>query len=291
MNTTHHTSFGKQLLIVLACLIAALTARADAPLQGCRGVWASDKAEAVITDSVCIVFWKADSTMQAFLSVPTAGIRHKTVFAPDGAVTFPKEFHSPEITRSGNTLKIDGEALRKVEDIETTTPYEMTRCTSDSNVGRCLQEWRLGVNYDHEGDAVSCEINTNRHMFVYLVIPQMVYIRAAATRNNDKGTLFFQNIRMMKNHNTGEYTMHIQKDNLAIAAADLEMDNSKFQPDRCTFNPDGGIYWSLISHEPEKILINGCGETYTVDRPTKEANIKEWIAFKPYSTEFSFPRL
>lgn len=291
MKATHHISFGKQYLVILTCLIAALTARADAPLQGCRGVWASDKAEAVITDSVCLVFWKADSTMQAFLSVPAAGIRHKTVFAPGGNVTFPTEFTSPDIIRNGNTLRIDGQTLRKVEDIDITAPYEMTRCTSETNVGRCLQEWRLGVNYDQEGEAVSCEINTNRHMFVYLVIPQMIYIRAAATRNNDKGTLFFQNIRMMKNLNTDEYTMNIRKDNMAIASADLEMDDSKFQPDRCTFNPDGGIYWSLISREPEKILINGCGETYTVDRPSKESVMKEWIAFRPYSAGFTFPRL
>lgn len=46
-------------------------------------------------------------------------------------------------------------------------------------------------------------------MFVYMVNPSMIYIRAAATRNNNFGTLFFQNIRMMKNNNTGEYTMYI----------------------------------------------------------------------------------
>lgn len=38
---------------------------------------------------------------------------------------------------------------------------------------------------------IYCEVNTNRHMFVYMINPSMVYIRAAA-RSNNKGTLFFR---------------------------------------------------------------------------------------------------
>ena len=121
-------------------------------------------------------------------------------------------------------------------------------------------------------------------MFVYMVSPAMVYIRAAATRNNNNGTLFFQNIRMMKNQNTNEYTMQIEPDNFNITRNDLEIDNSKFQPNACTFNPDGGIYWSLISFEPDLILLNGCGETYEVKRPALESDY-EWIEYIPYSEE------
>lgn len=119
-------------------------------------------------------------------------------------------------------------------------------------------------------------------MFVYMINPSMVYIRAAATRNNNNGTLFFQNIRMMKNQNTGEYTLSIVPHNLDIARNDLEIDNSKFSPDKCTFNPDGGIYWSLISFSPDLILLNGCGETYQVERPTKDTLLNEWIKYNPY---------
>lgn len=129
-----------------------------------------------------------------------------------------------------------------------------------------------------------CEVNTNRHMFVYMASPSMVYIRADATRNNNNGTLFFQNIRMMKKQNTNEYTMQIEPDNFNITRNDQEIDNSKFRPNECTFNPDDGIYWSLISFEPDLILLNGCGETYEVKRPGFESDY-EWIEYVPYSEE------
>lgn len=121
----------------------------------------------------------------------------------------------------------------------------------------------------------------------------MVYIRAAATRNNNAGTLFFQNIRMMKNQNTGEYTMAIEPDNFRVANDDLEIDNSKFNPDACTFSQDGGIYWSLISYTPDQILLNGCGETYNFDRPEIDSPLDEWIKYEPYSSkaEFSVDRM
>lgn len=124
-------------------------------------------------------------------------------------------------------------------------------------------------------------------MFIYMVNQSMVYIRAAAARNNNHGTLFFQNIRMMKNHNTGEYTMYIEPNNLKRSLDDLEIDNTKFQPNSCTFNPDGGIYWSLISFEPDTILINGCGETYKVERPKLGSNL-EWIEYAQYSEKDVF---
>lgn len=85
--------------------------------------------------------------------------------------------------------------------------------------------------------------------------------------------------------------MHIKPDNLVFAKNDLEIDNSKFQPNACTYNPDGGIYWSLISFESDNILLNGCGETYQVPRPTKDTGFMEWIQFEPYSTVPEFPSL
>lgn len=87
---------------------------------------------------------------------------------------------------------------------------------------------------------------------------------------------------MMKNLNTGEYTMQIVPNNFGITKNDLEIDNSKFKPDACTFNPDGGIYWSLISFTSDRILLNGCGETYNVDRPEKDYPLNEWIKYDSY---------
>ena len=278
----------KFITFIVGLLVAGVSA--DARFSDYRGVWASDSAEAVITDSVCIFYAHIDSTMQATLEAPSSEILHKTVFAPGGLVSFPEDVRPLDIVRSKNRIVIDGQTLVKVEDIETTTPYEMKECRSKYDVGDCLQQWRLGAAFGTDTGVVYCEVNTNRHMAVYMVNPTMTYIRAAATRNNNNGTLFFQNIRMIKNSNTGEYTMAIEPDNLAAARDDLEIDNSQFQPDKCTFTPGGGIYWSLISFGPDKILINGCGETYHVDRPVSPDNCCEWIKFEPYGREDYFLR-
>lgn len=278
----------RKISAVIVGLLSWFSAWAGISLSDFRGVWAADDAEAVITDSVAIFYYKADSTMQAVLEIPGVGLRHRTVFAPEGSVTTDSMPDPLEITADGGRLTINGRSLRKIEDIVTSAPYEMPRCGSAGDVGRCLQAWNLGVKYNGSREAPACEINTNRHMFVYMVAPSMVYIRAAAARSNNKGTLFSQNIRMMKNHNTGEYTMMIYPGNYRFALNDLEIDNTKFQPDRCTFSPEGGIYWSLISFEPELIKINGCGDIYHIGRTAiDDSEIKEWIKFVPYSDDIT----
>lgn len=264
--------------------VIACSASASSGFSPYKGVWSNDKAEAVLTDSICILYYQSDSTMQAILAVPSAGISSKTIFKKDGTVTTSSDAAPLQISAADGLLSINGHALKKVEEIKIVQPYEKEQCKSKFNVGKCLQEWRLGAGYGLSDDMTYCEVNTNRHMFVYMVSPAMVYIRAAATRNNNNGTLFFQNIRMMKNQNTNEYTMQIEPDNFNITRNDLEIDNSKFQPNACTFNPDGGIYWSLISFEPDLILLNGCGETYEVKRPALESDY-EWIEYVPYSEE------
>ncbi|MDO5524546.1 MAG: hypothetical protein Q4F85_00455 [Prevotella sp.] len=276
----------KFLFVIISMVSAVVNATSNFSLY--KGVWANDSAEVVITDSICIYYIKSGSTMRATLEIPSKKILRTTVFSSKGSVTFPSDIKPLEISRhSDNSLNICGQILNKVEDIRTVKPYDMPQCMSKLDVGRCLQQWRLGSGYGISGDMIYCEINTNRHMFVYMVNQSMVYIRAAAARNNNHGTLFFQNIRMMKNHNTGEYTMYIEPNNLKRSLDDLEIDNTKFQPNSCTFNPDGGIYWSLISFEPDTILINGCGETYKVERPKLGSNL-EWIEYVPYSEKDVF---
>lgn len=274
----------KRIFYLLLMLAAVCSADAATKFSAYKGVWSSDDAEAVLTDSICIFYCKVDSTMQAFLEVPSADITSKTVFTKSGTVTTSTDCSPLIISEANGMLDICGHSLKKVEDIKVVKPYELAQCKSKFDVGKCLQQWRLGAGYGISDDMVYCEINTNRHMFVYMISPSMVYIRAAATRNNNNGTLFFQNIRMMKNNNTGEYTMDIRPDNYNFSRADLEIDDSKFQPKSCTFAPDGGIYWSLISFDPNLILLNGCGETYEVKRHPIE-NDMEYFEYVPYSPE------
>lgn len=251
------------------------------------GVWASNDAEAVITDSVCMFFEKTPTGLRAFLNVPTQDIYSCTTYKDSAFVvetTTPLTLTDEVKTVNGTavkTIRIGDKVMSKVEEITTCKPYEKSLAKSKLDIGKCLQEWRLGAKFGKDGDVFMCEVNTNRHMFIYLINAGMIYIRAAATANNNNGTLFFQNIRMMRNDNTGELTSYIEPDNYNIAANNLNIDNSKFNPNACVFNPDGGIYWSLISFTPDQIQINGCGETYYINRIDQ---FDEYFKYIPYET-------
>ena len=269
-------------LVTIAACMAALAG----DFSKFRGVWASDSAEAVICDAAVIFFENTPSGMRARLDVPSYGIHSLTTYRDS---TFVTEETTPlTVETEGRRLKIGDKIMTKVEDIETCEPYERPQATSRYDIGRLLQEWRLGAAYGRDGEFTFCEINTNRHMFIYMVNPTMTYIRAAATRNNNNGTPFHQNIRMMRNNNTGELTSAIEPGNYAVAAGDLTIDDSKFQTDRCTFCPDGSIYWSFISFTPDQILINGCGETYQINRAASPQTKDEYFKYAPYSTERTF---
>lgn len=250
-----------------------------------RGVWASNDAEAVVTDSVCLFFEKTPTGLRAFLNVPTQDIYSCTTYKDSAFVvetTTPLKLVDEVKNVNGvvvKTLRIGDKVMSKVEEIMTCKPYVKSCANSKADIGKCLQEWRLGAKFGKDGDVFMCEVNTNRHMFIYLINTRMVYIRAAATANNNNGTLFFQNIRMMQNKNTGEMTSYIEPDNYNIAANNLNIDNSKFNPNACVFNPDGGIYWSLISFTADQIQINGCGETYYVNRLDQ---FDEYFKYVPY---------
>ncbi len=164
----------KKLLFSLIATASFMTMSAATDLSPYKGVWSSNDAEAVLTDSICILYYQADSTMQAVLEIPSAGISSKTVFAKDGNVTTTSGSEPIAISLVDGKLHIGGQTLKKVEDIKIVKPYEMARCESKFDVGKCLQQWRLGAGYGISDDMVYCEINTNRHMFVYMVNPSMV---------------------------------------------------------------------------------------------------------------------
>lgn len=166
----------KKLSIIFAFALSWVVTLANTNLSSMKGVWASDNAEAVITDSVCIFIAKADSTMQATLLIPSEQFYHWTAFEKDGSVSSSRLQSPLEINLVGDELEISGMLLRKVENVEIVAPYEMPECKSKFDVGKCLQEWRLGARYSANDDMPYCEINTNRHMFVYLINPSMVSI-------------------------------------------------------------------------------------------------------------------
>lgn len=275
----------KRLFFVFLLALVIQSASFASDFSKYRGVWASNDAEAVVTDSVCMFFENTPTGLRAFLNIPTQDIYSCTTYKDSAFVvetTKPLILTDEVKTVNGvavKTLRIGDKVMSKVEDIITCKPYEKSIAKSKLDIGKCLQEWRLGAKFGKDGDVFMCELNTNRHMFIYLINSNMTYIRAAATANNNNGTLFFQNIRMMRNNNTGEMTSYMAPDNYNIAANDLKIDDSKFNPNACVFNPDGGIYWSFISFTPDQIKINGCGETYYINRIDQ---FEEYFKYIPY---------
>lgn len=275
----------KRLFFVFLLALVIQSASFASDFSKYRGVWASNDAEAVVTDSVCMFFENTPTGLRAFLNIPTQDIYSCTTYKDSAFLvetTKPLILTNEVKTVNGvavKTLRIGNKVMSKVEDIITCKPYEKSIAKSKLDIGKCLQEWRLGAKFGKDGDVFMCELNTNRHMFIYLINSNMTYIRAAATANNNNGTLFFQNIRMMRNNNTGEMTSYMAPDNYNIAANDLKIDDSKFNPNACVFNPDGGIYWSFISFTPDQIKINGCGETYYINRIDQ---FEEYFKYIPY---------
>jgi len=242
-------------------------------------VWANTTSELVQTDSILIYFTRNDSlnTKSATLIIPSRHINQTTIFTPDTILT--KDGVPLNIEANSNSITVNGEPMHLIETINIVKPYKQLEANA-SNIADCLQQWQLGTRVILNDDYWQIMIDTNNNSFIYMVSPQMSYIRAASLRHTNKGSVFLQNIRMMKNMNTGEYTHYSAPDNYTLLKNLPEIDASKFVPNTCTFANEG-IYWSYVSSEPQRITLNGCGEEYSY-MPTKEDdNIMEWIEFVP----------
>mgnify|MGYP001777647345 FL=1 len=277
-----------RLFTALAALLLAATvgaARAQETDFGkYRGVWAGMKSEAVFTDSVMMYFHRdtLSGTGYGALRVPSRGIDMLTTFAKDTILFGKTPDYRIHATPDG-ALCIGNDTLKKVESIDITQPYDMPQAATKLDIGRCLQEWQLGTVIEMSGKDVQVMVGTNRNSFMYNVGGGMVYLRAAAMLQCNEGSLFIQNIRMMKNPNTGERSNIFFYDSHEFLTNLPAIDISKFDPTRCVFAGDMFIYWSYLSHTPDEIKLNGCGETYTFSRPRKdEPGLIEWLKYEPY---------
>lgn len=180
------------------------------------------------------------------------------------------------------SMSTNKQILDIVEKIEVTSPYDMP-LASEGTIGKCLQNWQLGtIEYNLDLNDFRLEIGTNKHLYVFISNPNMLYCRAARIRSNEHGSVFSQNIRLMFNANTKETTVSMNDDNYITTNLDININSSLFKPDACSFE-DGGIYWSLISYEPSIIKLNGCGDIYTYERPlTDDKKRVEWFKYREY---------
>jgi len=262
--------------------------------SGAVGVWANADCELLRTDRFALFFERNGDFVTASLHFMEKGdtvLLGKTVFT-DNSVLSRHVWTRGEQQQTADlgSLRPDGklrvaingqeQVLEKIETVTVTQPYEMLTA-SPLEIGSCIQQWCLGTTFGCGKGNVSFEAGTNRHNYTFNIQSSgMVYCRAARLRFNDRGGLFAQNIRMMSN--TNEHTCHMEDDNLAVSAAPLEIDDSKFSPDQCVFDKDG-IYWSFIRFDGNTAELNGCGEIYRYVRPqTGDRRLTEWIAFEKY---------
>lgn len=270
----------KKLFLISLMMLVAMTSLASVALNpAAKGVWANATSELVQTDSVMIYFTRNDSlqTKSATLIIPSLHVNRTTVFTPDTILMNDGE--PLDIVVGKNSISVNGSTLHLIETINIVSPYPQFEANA-SNIAECLQQWQLGTRVMVEGNFCHVMVDTNNNSFMYMITPQMSYIRAASLRHTNKGSVFLQNIRMMKNMNTGEYTHYSAPDNYALLRNLPEIDASKFSPKTCTFS-DEGIYWSFVSSEPQRITLNGCGEEYTYGPNLAGDDIMEWFEYVP----------
>ena len=157
-----------------------------------------------------------------------------------------------------------------------------------TNIGKCLSEWHLGSEYweDDENQNFGAQIRTNKHSYIFnfgeLQGNQILYCRAARIRSNNNGSVFSQNIRLMKNNK--EFSAKMALNNLEKSKQSILIQDHLFNPKSCVFIDDGKeIYWSLRYFSEDIIILNGCGgEEYKHIRPTSTNDKTEYFSYERY---------
>ena len=271
-------------LFVLLIAICMLACKGGNDANECQtGVWVSDKAELLLTDKIVMYFEKqSDDAVLAMIKVDSIA-EDCTLFSKDTIIrqSIPENFAIKYI--SSNEIMVNGQKMVKAETIQMCEPYDMIAATDSNNIADRLTEWRLGatVGVDKKTKDIVVEVNTPKNMFIYHILNGMYYLRAARIENVNEGTLFYQNIRLMKNPNTEERTVYFSQNNLSEVMGRLEINMDGFKPETCYFDPNGGIYWSYTSHTSDQIVLNGCaGDTYYINRrKADDKNMFEWIKY------------
>ncbi|PID27245.1 MAG: hypothetical protein CR982_06515 [Candidatus Cloacimonadota bacterium] len=264
------------------------------------GVWANEDCEIVQTKKYTLFFIRNKDKIETFLrrnKVDSDNIYSEFVLGyifdvkersfkkmdslEEGEVLFESIFSLDD-----NKLKMSydfhEESLNLVEKIDISSPYNMISAQR-GKIEECLQTWQLGtIEHKINLNDFWIEIGTNKHSYIFVSNEEQLYCRAARIRSNEKGSVFAQNIRLMFSSYNNETTVFMENDNYKITSSDINIDNSLFKPNQCSFEKDG-IYWSLLSFEPDTIKLNGCGSVYSFSRPLIDSKERvEWFKYKKY---------
>jgi hypothetical protein len=286
-------------LLVILFLFCLLISCNDSKKQEI-GVWANKDCELIKTENFVLFFERTGNQISAtFENSESVGDKKickligKTVFKDSIVLQKYINFQLDsaienrsigEVTSDNMlTINMNGKVqnLDLIEKIEIVDSYEMEK-VSNENIGLCLQQWRLGtrLTVDKNNNSIEFELGTNKHSYLFVIQDGIIYCRAARIRSNNKGTCFAQNIRLMSDGQ--ESTRYMIDDNKKTSSDELKIDDSKFDPTKCVFDKEA-IYWSFIKFNKDTILLNGCGEIYSVPRESKTSKtIKEWIGLVKY---------
>jgi hypothetical protein len=262
------------------------------------GVWVDNDCEMVRTQEFCIIFNRIENYISATYyqfaiqdSLIMCKSYGKVIFSDTSLVYKQVDIRIDSIISektigkpSLNSIVIEVDnierKLRKIENIQIVPNYEMFYASSQ-NVGDCIRQWQLGSRFyvNEKKDFIKLTITTNMHSYIFSVSPETTYCRAARIKSNNSGTLFAQNIRLW--HDKSDHNFDMYENNDSVSSAELNIDNSLFQQDACTFDK-GGIYWSLVNFNKKKIKLNGCGgQIYYYRRIPKESKwFDEWIKYE-----------
>ena len=286
-------------VVFIGCSLSKKNITTD--LSPYYGIWANADCEFVQTEKYTLFFERKNGKISAILRQnerigDTIYSKFFTGFIFDIKT---KEYEKITPSKDNEKIPIDdyislkdgqlkvlpeaqAQTLQLVEKLDVCPPYEMP-FADNTTIGKCLHNWQIGVfeqSTSHEN--LDIEIGTNKHSYIFYLTPDMLYFRASRIKHNNHGSMVDQggNIRLMMN--SGEKTVFMENNNLQVISVDIEINNSKFKPDVCSFEEDG-IYWSVISYTPTEIKLNGCGTVYTYVRPNiDDEKVKEWFIYKNY---------
>ena len=171
--------------------------------------------------------------------------------------------------------------LKKVKKIEVCEFTEQAKANKE-NIGYCLANWnKLAVIEQglDENEVFSCRIilqNCDFHLNI--IDNSMIYCNSNLLASNNNGRVWDQKIRLMNHKESNQFSILFPVNCYDSYKTKLFINDSLFKKDSCNFLPGMLRYWSLDSFTDDRIVINGCGEKYTVDRisedPSKEIEIE-----------------
>lgn len=105
---------------------------------------------------------------------------------------------------------------------------------SAENIGECLKYWHMGCfeeTIESDKDIFTgVTINTGKHMYIFQMLPNSFYCRAARYATCNRGVLFFQNFRQRKSSTPETY---MAEDN-RIALQPLSVHDSDIETFACS---------------------------------------------------------